>query len=172
MTIFASFPQQTFNDALFCIEKAKALDPLKQPFESWKYCAWSIVSSVLCMESYLKGYIIGSLKDETKKNKFRKNTPNFEGKIKFLQNEFHSKIPDYDSSSFVKIRDAIKLRNDIVHFNRDNIFNDLNVKNAEETIEACRELIRKILSGKGLDYKIHAKWVDKTQSEMYDKPKS
>ena len=172
MTILVSFQQQTFNDALFCIEKAKALDPLKQPFESWKYCAWSIVSSVLCMESYLKGYIIGSLKDETKKNKFRKNTPNFEGKIKFLQNEFHSKIPDYDSSSFVKIRDAIKLRNDIVHFNRDNIFNDLNVKNAEETIEACRELIRKILSGKGLDYKIHAKWVDKTQSEMYDKPKS
>jgi len=168
MTILVSFQQQTFNDALFCIEKAKSLNPQKQPFESWKYCAWSIVSSSLCMESYLKGYIIDSLNDVTKKNQFRKNTLNFEGKIKFLQNEFHSKIPDYDSSSFEKIRDTIKLRNDIVHFNRDNIFNDLNIQNAEEAIEACRELIKKILSGEGKDYKIQAKWIDKTKSETYD----
>ena len=168
MTILVSFPQQTFNDALFCVEKAKSLVPTEQPFEYWKYCAWSIVSSVLCMESYLKDYIIHKLTDQNKIIEFRENTPNFRGKIKILQDEFNSKISDYDSTDFDKIRDAINLRNDIVHYNRDNIFNDLNIQNAEDEIEACRELIKKILAGEGLDYKIHAKWVDKTQSESYD----
>lgn len=168
MTILVSFPQQTFNDSLFCIEKIKSLDPKKQSFEYWKYCAWSIISSVLCMESYLKGYILDKITDENKKEQFKNDTPNFIGKIQILQNEFNSKISDYNSKEFEKIRTAIRLRNDIVHSNKDNIFNDLNLKNAEETLEACREFIKKILSGEGLDYKTFARWVDKTKSETYD----
>ena len=63
-TLIVDFRQQIFNDALFTLEQAKKLDPLKTPFEYWKFCTWSIVSSAICMESYIKSHI-KSITDET-----------------------------------------------------------------------------------------------------------
>lgn len=169
MTLIVSLPQQSFNDALFCLEEVQKLDKNKKPFEYWKYCIWSIISSTICMESYLTQYIYDRNKEVGEKQDFLKMNLNFPTKITYLQKKLGTKIPSYDSKDFYRIREARMIRNDIIHFRKYNIFNEITEQNAIETIEACRDLVKLILGGDGKDYNHDAQWINKTKSEKYDK---
>lgn len=174
--VLVSLPQQSFNDALSCFEKIQKIDKNKDMFKFWKFCTWSIISSSICMESYLTQYIIDRCNQENIQNPFlnkndrRANT--FPKRIKFLKDVLKSEIPFYKSQDFKRIRDARQVRNDIIHFGKYNIFNEINEQNAVDSIDACRDLVSFILKGDKKDPAKDALWIFKNKSEDYDKNNS
>jgi len=174
-SILVNYPQQIFNDALYSLEEAKKLDKNKTPFEYWKYCTWSIVSSTISVESYLTDYL-KSIKDDMgsqlstiyesgTREQIRSKGIFFN--IKFIELITNNTIIDNNDDDWNAISDAISLRNDLVHYRKIGIFNSINDTNAENGIKACRDLIKKFHSAIGTNYPI---WVDKRQSESYDLP--
>lgn len=177
--ILTSFTQQTFNDALFSLEQAKKLDKNTTPFEYWKYCAWSMVSSAIAMESYLTDHIrtIKDDMDESLWKSYDKASHKIIGsrgiysQITFIELVTDYKIIDENDSDWNNIKNAIKLRNDIVHYRETGIFNSINDTNGDNGIKACRDLVKKIHTAILGDTKFPT-WMDKPQSENYDKPKN
>ena len=169
--ILVNFSQQTFNDALWSLEQAKNLDKNNEPFSYWKFCSWSIVSSALCLESYITSHL-RSMSDEIDPNIWsylKGSIGGFYAKIKYLENISDAQIIDESDSDWNNIAQIIQLRNDIVHFNRVDIFNSINETNAENAIKACRDGIKKLHSAIGINYTKGAAWIDKQKSEKYDK---
>ncbi len=169
MTLIASLPQQSFNDALYCLEKIQQSEENKNAFAYWTYSTWSIVSASICMESYLTQYIRDNLRPLGKEQDFLNRRIYFHNKITYLQEELDSTIPSYDSEDFARIRASRTTRNDIIHYRKYNIFNEITKQHAIDAIESCRDLIKLILEGHGKDYNQEAKWINKTKSEPYDK---
>lgn len=174
--IIVDHRQQTFNDALYFLEQAtKITKPIDQPFEYWKNCMYSIISVTVCMEAYMT-MENKSIKDqnalsawESYEKNARKDFPNgIYRKIRFLEYFYKMKIIDDKDVEWMNIHDVIKLRNDIIHFNRVDIFNSITLTNAQNAIKACRDLIKKFHSRVGTN---SPKWTDKTHSENYDNPK-
>ncbi len=172
--LIVDFRQQIFNDALFTLEQARNLDPLKTSFEYWKYCTWSIVLSAICIESYIKSHI-RSMTDEIDPNIlviYEQNTKlGFYACVRFIENLTDKIIINDSDSDWQNIAATITLRNDIVHFNRPNIFNSITVVNAANGIKACRDFIKKFHLAMDMPYINFAPWIDKTKSENYDTPK-
>lgn len=169
------FRQQIFNDALYCLEQAKQIGTSK-PFEHWKYCTWSIVSAAICMESYITSHL-EALKqsDPTRFQRCEQQVrqtiraKGFRFKISLVECIIASQIIDDQDNDWKNIDNTITLRNDIVHFNRIDIFNSITITNADNAIKACRDLVKKYHSAAGTDYLQFAPWIDKQQSENYDK---
>jgi len=131
----------------------------------------------MCMESYLTSHI-EAIKNDIGKE-FWKNyedeavrivrSRGFYSKIKFIEIITDSEIINQNDSDWNNIAEIIKIRNDIIHYNTSSIFNLITVKNAEESINSCRNLVKKFHNAIKLDYKKFALWIDKTQSESYDR---
>lgn len=177
--ILTSFTQQTFNDALYSLEQAKKLDKNATPFEYWKYCAWSIVASAIAMESYLADHI-RTIKDDMDESLWRSydrasnaiiGSRGIYSKITFIELVTDYKIMDDNDYDWNNIKNAIKLRNDIVHYRKTGILNSINDLNGDNGIKACRDLIKKIHIAI-LGNTQFPKWIDKQQSENYDTPQN
>lgn len=165
------FRQQIFNDALFSLEQAKTLDTKTQPFEYWKYCTWSIVASCMCMETYIKSHIKAITEGDVDIEKIYQSyghTGMYKN-IKFIEDSTGNKIIDVSDVDWKNIADTIQLRNDIVHYNRYDIFNSLTTTNAENAIKACKDFIKKFHMVMDMPYTNFAPWIDKIRSESYDK---
>lgn len=171
LTLIVDFRQQIFNDALFSLEQAKSLDSLKHPFEYWKYCTWSIVAACMCMETYLKSHIKVIIESDSDIERIYQNygRTGMYKNIKFIEDSTGNRIIDDSDPDWKNIADAIQLRNDIVHYNRYDIFNSLTIANAENAIKACRDFIKRFHVAMDLPYANFAQWIDKTQSENYDR---
>ena len=159
--ILASLPQQSFNDALNCYEKLKKIDKNEDLFEFWKYCTWSIISASICMESYLTQYV------KCRCVEIGENPPDrlfFPNRIKFLRDTLYCRISLYNSDEFKKIRLARDIRNDIIHYRKENIFDEITEQNAIDSIDACRDLVTFILTGDNKDPHTEASWVFETES--------
>lgn len=165
------FRQQIFNDALFSWEQAKKLDAVKQPFEYWKYCTWSIVAACMCMESYIKSHIKVMTEDDPDILMIYQSygKGGIYNNIRFIEDNTGNRIIDDSDPIWKNIENTINLRNDIVHFNRYDIFNSLTVTNTENAIKACRDFIKKFHVVMGMPYMNFAPWIDKQQSQNYDK---
>lgn len=161
--ILTSLPAMSFNDALNCYEKLNEIDKTVDPFKFWKYCTWSIISATMSMESYLIDYIRCQCKARSITYDPKLDFPR---KIKFLKDDLSCDITIYESDDFQKIRDARDLRNDIIHFRKEGIYNDITEENAKATIDACRELITFILKGHQKDPQVEASWVFEIKSRI------
>lgn len=174
--ILVNFPQQAFNDALYSLEEAKKLDKTSTPFEYWKYCTWSMISSMISMESYLTDYI-QIIKDDVGKS-FCKPYENesitiskakgIYSKIRFIELITDTRIIDDNDSEWQNISNSITLRNDLMHYRNAGIFNVINDSNASNAIKACSDMIKKFHISLDLDYRESASWIDKKHSEKYD----
>ena len=89
--------------------------------------------------------------------------------IRFIEDSTGNKIIDVSDPVWKNIENTITLRNDIVHFNRYDIFNSLTVTNVENAITACKDLIKKFHVVMDMPYTNFAPWIDKQQSQNYDK---
>jgi hypothetical protein len=173
--IIVDYRQQTFNDALYFLGQAlKITNPLSQPFEYWKNCTYSIISATLCMEAYMT-MENNAIREQKNKSMWEACDKQLKGysngirrKIRFLECFYNIKIMDFQDPSWMNICSIIKLRNDIMHLNRMSIFNSITLINAQNAIKACRDLIKKFHHETGT---IPPKWIDKSISENYDKPK-
>lgn len=177
MTLIVDFRQQSFNDALFSLEKAREVSTEK-PFEYWKYCTWSIISSCMCMESYLTSHI-ETIKDDIgleylenyERESWRlSHSKGFYSKIRFIELITDSRIVNEQDLDWQNIASIIQIRNDIIHYNKSSIFNFITITNAENSIKACRDLVKKFHNAMQMDYRSFATWIDKTRSENYDNP--
>ncbi len=177
--ILVNFTQQTFNDALYSLEQAKKLDKNETPFEYWKYCTWSIVTSAIAMESYLSAHI-QTIKDDMGDplwESYDKESQKIVcgrgifSKIKFIELITDSIIIDENNSDWINVKNTIKLRNDIVHYREIAIFNSINDTNADTAIKACRYLVKQIHTTI-LDSTQFPPWMDKHRSENYDASKN
>lgn len=170
--LVVDFRQQIFNDALFSLEQAKALDAMKQPYEHWKYCTWSIIAACTCMESYIKSHIKVIIENDADIERIYQSygRAGMYQNIRFIENSTENRIIDASDADWNNIANTIQLRNDVVHFNRHDIFNSLTITNAENAIKACGDLIKKFHVAMDIPYINFAPWIDKTQSENYDKP--
>lgn len=173
MTLLVDFRQQSFNDALSSLEEAYKIDKLSHPFAYWKYCTWSIISSCMCMESYIKSHVVSIISeiDPTILQIYEQpNGLGFIKCVKFLELITDCCIIDdcgYEWSNIDKTR---QLRNDIVHFNRPDIFNSIHIENAENAIQACRDMVKKFHLVMDLPLSNFASWINKKHSQNYDKP--
>jgi len=170
-TLIASYVQQSFNDALNYLEKAKSIDKNARPFDYWKFCTLSIILSCVCMESYIISHIrvIRDEMDPQIWSIYENGRPvGFYSKVKFIQFICDSVIIDDADSNWINISDSIKIRNDLIHFNQENIFQLITTTNAEKSIKACRDFIKKVNNAIGLDNSQHANWIDKQTSEDYN----
>lgn len=167
--ILVSWVQQTFNDALYFCEKAELMSDDQHPFEYWRNCTWSIISSVFCMEGYLLSFISSRLHelDDDVANVFDNSKLGFDNKIDILEQVLDLQLSKGDSD-WNNIRKMIYLRNEMAHFSRSNIFNDINLVNAKKTIKACKDLIKKLHASDGSNYKKGASWIDATESKNID----
>lgn len=174
-TLIVDYRQQTFNDALYFLEEAKKIDPQKKPFDYWKNCILSIILSCVCMESYIISHI-RSMTDEIDPQIWviyqNNKRMGFYSKVKFIEFISDSKIIDEGDSEWKNITDAIEIRNDIIHFNQENIFSIITISNAGNAINACRDFVKKINNAIGLDNKQFSRWIDKKTSEDYNKPEN
>lgn len=170
LTLIVDFRQQIFNDALFSLEQAKKIDSIKQPFEYWKYCTWSIVAACMCMEAYIKSHIKVIIESDSDVEEVYQSYGHIGmyKNIKFIEDSTGNNIIDASDANWRNIANTIQLRNDIVHYNRYDIFNSLTIMNAENAIKACRDFIKKFHVAMDMSYANFAPWIDKTQSENYD----
>ena len=162
-TIIVSLPRQSFNDALNCYEQVNKIDKEKDPFEYWKYCTWSIMSASISMESYLTHFVRCKSK-QTGNEEHLSDIQDFPSRIRFLKEVLGCEIPLYDSTEFKKIKLARNVRNDIIHYRKENIFGEITKQNAIDSINACRELVTFVLTGYGENPRTKAAWVFETQS--------
>lgn len=169
--LVVDFRQQIFNDALYCLEQAKQLDQNTKTFEYWKYCTWSIVAACMCMESYIKSHIKVMTENDPDILMIYQSygKGGIYNNIKFIEDSSGNKIIDISDPVWRNIENTITLRNDIVHFNRYDIFNSLTVTNVENAIKACRDFIKKFHVVMDMPYSNFAPWIDKLQSQNYDK---
>ena len=162
--MLVSFEQQTFNDSLMFLEKARIL-PTNQPFKRWTMLTWSIVSAQVCMEAYLNAFISAKL-PTTERQAFTDDTRNFKNKVNdYVKSRLVLPLQTNDTG-WQEILNSMQLRNKIVHHKVDKeVFDELTEKNAGRAIDSCRELIKRLCQADGKKY---PKWVDKTQSQVYD----
>jgi len=173
--IIVNFTQQIFDDALFSLEEATKLEPNKEPFKCWKYCTWSIVASAMCMESFITGHL-KFLEDQVDSSIWRSyeresiklsgNKKGFFSKLKLIELITNSTIINTGDLNWDNIQDTIKLRNDIIHFNRNDIYNSINQTNAENGVKACKNLVEKIDHALNLPHPSSTPWITKTKSNL------
>ncbi len=159
---------QCYNDALHYSELAKKIGT-KKPFEYWRNCTASIIMAALCIEAFLNEMIKWKLSemDDELLSQFLSSRMGFDNKLELIDSLLGLTL-DKSDKAWVQIRDTIKIRNDIIHFTRNTIFNDIQLENAETAIQAARDLIKKFFSAMGQDYQPRWKFIDENQSKSFD----
>jgi hypothetical protein len=177
--ILSNFPEQCFRDALkFHKEGKTSNEDVTQKWSSFSAC---IVFSALCMESYLSSRIREIVRNSIQEDNSIENSEKtifidsvyatinddnqgFQKKITYLKNmlnfnslpTYHGKIERCDPR-FHKIRKVILLRNHIIHYSRDTIFNDLNKENSEDAVKSCKNLMNILEDAKVIPNQPH--WI-------------
>lgn len=156
--ILSSYQQQTLQNAIDFLDKAKKIIPNDDPINYWSNCAWSIVSFATCIESFLTGHILAKIGEtEIPNTQMPGYKWGFAQKIKFIENKLKIQISD-STSDWKNIIAMIHVRNDIIHFNKLGITTHLKVNNAEKMQDACKYVIKRCKICFGVKY---APWVER-----------
>ena len=159
---------QCYNDALHYSELARRIG-IEKPFEYWRNCTASIIMSALCMEAFLHEMIKWKLSemDDELVVQFLESKTGFDHKLELIDTLLELKL-DKSDKAWMQIKKTIDLRNDIVHFTRNTIFNDIKLENAEIAIQATRDLIKKFFNAMEQDYHPRWKFIDEDESKNFD----
>jgi len=154
--VIYDFKQQTLRDALNFFDKAKKTDPNANPLEYWSFCSLSIISSAICMESFLTGHIHAKMKEKKVSKRKVKDLSGFYSKIGLIEQKWNVNFQD-DLEKWKKVRKAIRIRNKIVHFNKLDLASLMTLDNAKDSLLACKYLLYRCKKGFKVKY---APWVE------------
>jgi len=150
--VLSSYQQQTLKNAIDFLDKAKQIDPNKDPVAFWSNCSWSIISFVTCIESYLTGHILSKIgEDKIPNSKIKTRKFGFSEKIKYIENVLKIQISD-STQDWKNVICITYIRNDIIHFNKLAITSLLTVDNAEKARDACKYVIKRCKTCFGTTY--------------------